>query len=1095
MTDTSVFRNYTSKLQANLSRGNATEHTHRPALKALLEALRTDVVATNEPARAAFGAPDFSVSRNAFTVGYIEAKDVGANLDAIERDEQLRRYRDNIDNLILTNYTEFRWYVGGNRRLSAMLATENRNGELNADSEGMSDTDELLAAFFAQSPEPVSSPQALAERMAQPTRMIANIVQQAFGGEQASQDVSELYDATKQTLIADLSIDDFADMFAQTLAYGLFAARVNSGADGFHWSTAARAIPAANPFLGQVFNTIAGLNAEREPFIDFVNDLSQLLAHADMAAVLSDFGKRAMREDPIMHFYETFLAAYDSDLREQRGVYYTPEPVISYIVRSVDHLLRERFGCPDGLADYGMTDYEASEDVDGEQKSVTKRSHRVLVLDPACGTGSFLYAVIDHIREGFRRSDNLGMWQGYVKEHLLSRIFGFELMMAPYAMSHLKLGMQLAAQDMPEERRDDWAYDFSGDERLGVYLTNSLEEAEQQIPSLFGPLRVIAEEANAASEIKRDLPIMVVLGNPPYSGHSSNASRVNGKLTWIGELIEDYKQVDGAPLGERNPKWLQDDYVKFIRFGQWRIQQSGSGVLAFITNHAYLDNPTFRGMRQQLMDTFSDIYLLDLHGNALKKETAPDGGIDRNVFDIRQGVAIALFVKEPGKTGPVQVHHADLYGERQAKYETLSGKDISDTDWELLQPQSPNYLFKPWDYELAEEYERWHKITDIMPVNSVGIVTARDKLTLRWAHDEVMNVVRDFASLPIETARQKYNLGNDARDWKVDFAQRDLNDSGLSDGSVKPILYRPFDIRHTYYTGNSRGFICMPRNEVMRHMLAGDNLGFVTTRQTRDPWSIIATNAIIGHKSLAAYDINSLFPLYTYPPEQGLESSGKREPNLSPSFTADMSRRLGLRFIPDGKGDLDETFGPEDVFHYIYAVFHAPAYRERYDQFLRADFPRVPLTDDIELFRALVRLGGELTAVHLLKSQSVNGGRLAFPVPGDNLVERAHPKYYAPGEKPPGESAPIERGRVYISENRARAGKKGQYFDGVSPEVWESRIGGYQPMHKWLSDRKGRALTFDDLGHYGKIGAALRETIRVTAEIDEAVSGAGMFGG
>lgn len=1099
MPTAAIFQDYIRELQANIARGDATEHTHRAALKTLLEAAQPGIIATNEPRRIACGAPDYSISAQGFTVGYIEAKDVGMSLDAVENDEQLKRYRANLPNLILTNYTEFRWYVDGSRRLTATLGTENLSGALTTDGKGISDTADLLAAFFAQSPEPVSSPQTLAERMAQPTRMIANIVQQAFNSNEASQDVSELYHATKQTLIADLSIDDFADMFAQTLAYGLFAARVNSGADNFHWSTAARAIPSANPFLRRIFDTTAGVNAEQEPFIGFVDDLSQLLANSDMEAILENFGKRGMREDPIMHFYETFLAAYDATLREQRGVYYTPEPVISYIVRSVDRLLRERFDCPDGLADYGMADYEVSEEVDGEQKPVTKRSHRVLVLDPACGTGSFLYAVIDHIREQYRDSDDAGMWDGYVKEHLLPRIFGFELMMAPYAMSHLKLGMQLSAQDMPQERRDDWAYDFKGDERLGVYLTNTLEQAEQQVQSLFGPLRVIAEEANAASEIKRKLPIMVVLGNPPYSGHSSNASRVNGKLTWIGELIEDYKQVDGAPLGERNPKWLQDDYVKFIRFGQWRIQQSGSGVLAFITNHAYLDNPTFRGMRQQLMDTFSDIYLLDLHGNALKKETAPDGGNDRNVFDIRQGVAIALFVKEPGKTGPAQVHHADLYGERQAKYETLSEKDISNTDWEILQPQSPNYLFKPWDYELAEEYERWHKVTDIMPINSVGIVTARDKLTIQWSPENVEQVVKDFSSLPPETARDKYGLGRDSQDWKIELAQADLKDAGISNEFVAPVLYRPFDNRHTYYTGNSGGFMCRPRQEVMRHMLNGMNIGLITCRQqseTGTGWNRYGvTNTILDECTISnkTREINYLFPLYTYPPEQGLESSGKREPNLSPAFTADISQRLGLQFIPDGKGDLRETFGPEDALHYIYAIFHAPLYRERYDQFLRADFPRVPLTDDLDLFRALAELGSELTAVHLLKSQSVSGGQLAFPVPGDNLVERAHPKYYAPGEKPKGETEPIERGRVYISENKPRSGRQGQYFDGVSPEVWASRIGGYRPMHKWLSDRKGRALTFDDIAHYRKIAAALQETMRLTDAIDEAVADAGMF--
>ena len=688
-------------------------------------------------------------------------------------------------------------------------------------------------------------------------------------------------------------------------------------------------------------------------------------------------------------------------------------------------------------------------------------------------------------------------------EHLLKRIFGFELMMAPYAMSHLKLGMQLAAQDMPEEQQTDWAYEFSGDERLGVYLTNTLEQAERQIPTLFSLERVIAEEANAASAIKRDLPIMVVLGNPPYSGYSANASRINGKLTWIGGLIEDYKKVDGKPLGERNPKWLQDDYVKFIRFGQHRIQQSGAGILAFITNHSYLDNPTFRGMRQQLMDTFTDIYLLDLHGNALKKESAPDGSADQNVFDIRQGVAIAIFVKEADKVAPAQVHHADLYGKHEAKYKILSSSDLATTEWEQLEPTTPNYLFKPWDNELAGEYEQWQKITQIMPVNSVGVVTARDKLTIHWTPEEVMRIARDFAFLPPETARSKYSLGNDSRDWKIHFAQADLKDTGIKDELIAPIMYRPFDNRHTYYTGKSRGFMCMPRQEVMHHMMAGANIGLITCRQqseTGTEWNRCGvTLSILDECTISnrSREINYLLPLYIYPSEQevaqGLYAPEHREPNLSPEFIAGLEQRLGLQFIADSKGDLTKTFGPEDVFHYIYAIFHSSTYRERYDQFLRSDFPRVPVTDDVNLFRTLVALGQQLTDAHLLRSAARPSSPIGFPVSGDNMVEKSYPKYCAPGETLPSESAPIQRGRVYISKSNRRSGKQGQYFDGIAPDVWASRIGGYQPMVKWLKDRKERAITFDDIEHYKDIAASLEATIRLTAEIDAATTDAGMF--
>ena len=1104
MADARVFREYINQLQANVARGNATEHTHRPALQTLLQSAVDGITATNEPKRVECGAPDYVVSRNpgSLIVGYVEAKDIGVSLHDIERDSgraapstpngrQFKRYRESLPNLLLSDYAEFRWYVDGQRRATAILAEPDANGRPALRQEGIAETDALLSDFLSHDPAPVASAPELAQRMARLTHIVRDIVAEGFRRNQLSQDVTDLYEASKDVLVPDLSPDAFADMFAQTLAYGLFAARVNLNSAGFQRKDAARHIPQANPFIRRIFALLAYPDLDDEPFVGFVDDLAQLLDNADLEAVLADFGKRAARQDPILHFYETFLAAYDPALRERRGVYYTPEPVVSYIVRSVDHILRQRFDCPDGLADYSTATYETLEYEGNEARTVNKQSHRVLVLDPACGTGSFLYGVIDHIRQFYRDNGNAGMWDGYVKEHLLKRLFGFELLMAPYAIAHVKLAMQLSAQDLPADTRADWAYDFTSSERLGIYLTNSLEEGEMQVP-LSGPYRVIAEEANSATEIKRDMPIMVVLGNPPYSGHSANASRKDGRLTWIGQLIEDYKQVDGKGLGERNTKWLQDDYVKFIRFGQHRIQRTGAGILAFITNNGYLDNPTFRGMRQQLMNDFTEIYLLDLHGNSRMQERAPDGGPDQNVFDIQQGVSIAIFIRENGKPGPATVYHSELWGTREAKYQSLHDLDIATSNWTTLEPKSPDYRFKPWNNELDKEYQEWRPINEIMPVNSAGIVTARDSLTIHWSRDAVMPTVRDFANLPPEAARTKYSLGNDAQDWQVSLAQDDLTKSKLDDSLVTSVLYRPFDTRHTYYTGTSRGFICRPRSEVMRHMLEGENLGLIATRQTRDVWDVLATNSIIAHKAMAAYDINSLLPLYTYPSEQsiaqGLYRRGERQPNLDPRFTAEMERRLSLRFVSDGRGDLRETLGPEDVFHYIYAMFHSPTYRERYDQFLRADFPRVPLVDDLALFRILVGLGERLTKAHLMESSQSSQTAANFPVSGNNVIDRGHPKYYEPGETPAGEQASIEKGRVYISANARKGGQRGQYFEGIAPEVWEFRIGGYQPMDKWLKDRRGRELSFDDRNHYLKIAAALHETIRLMADVDRAIA-------
>jgi len=1113
------FGDYLKSIRRDLSATDATEHTHRPALKALIEALDPHVQAVNEPRhRTDCGAPDYRVRRGQLTLGYVECKDIGVSLDEAERSEQVQRYLKHLSNLVLTDYLEFRWYVDGDLRQRATVAHLAHDGKLTRDGAGAEAARELLASFLAHAPERIDKPRDLAVHMARLTHAIHDIIIETFKQDRASNTLAGLHQAFQKTLIPDLAVEQFADMFAQTLAYGLFAARCNhKGPEPFRRLGAAAEIPKTNPFLRHLFDTMTGLALDDEPFVGFVDDLVELLANVDMGAILRDFGKRTRKQDPIVHFYETFLIAYNPKDRKLRGVYYTPEPVISYIVRSVDHLLKTRFRLPDGLADRATVEYEREERQGDKITKVKATSPRVLILDPACGTGGFLYAIVDHIRDEFTRRGDAGMWSGYVKEHLLPRLFGFELLMAPYAVAHFKLGMQLAAQDMPEAQREQWAYDFSGNERLGIYLTNTLEQAERQAETLFGPLRIITEEANAAARIKRDLPIMVVLGNPPYAGHSANRSweiREGKKVpTFIGRLLQDYYRVDGQPLGERNPKWLQDDYVKFIRFGQWRIEQTGAGILAFITNHGYLDNPTFRGMRQQLMNAFTDIYILDLHGNAKKKERCPDGSKDENVFDIMQGVAIGLFVKEPGKSGPAKVHHADLWGLRETpdkqsgKYPWLFAHEVAKTDWAEATPAPTLYIFKPRASYLPAEYAQGLSVADSMRINSVGVVTARDRLTIQWSREEVWRVVQDFARLSEEQARTKYELGADTRDWQVALAQEDARASGPEAHLIVPILYRPFDTRHTYYTGRSRGFQCMPRREVMRHMLVGRNVGIITTRQTRDKWDVLATNLIVGHKSLAAFDINSLFPLYLYQhwgqdARNGPEARLERVSNLHPGFVADIETRLRLRSIADGYGDLKETFGPEDVFHYIYGVLHSPTYRARYAEFLKIDFPRVPLTSKLDLFRALAAKGADLVALHIMEdnypaaSWTVAGRPspfaspiTRFPVPGDNLVDKGCPRYFPPGHRLAQEAEPLAAGRVYIGAEDPKTGKRGQYFEGVPPEVWQFHIGGYQVCEKWLKDRRGRQLSYEDLTHYQRIVVALNETIRLMAEIDAAIPG------
>ena len=1080
-------RLYMKTIEKTFSSGNATEHTYRPSLKSLIESLADGIIATNEPRREACGAPDFIITRNSLPVGYIETKDIGKPLSVIESDEQLKRYRSRLGNLILTDYLEFRWYVGGEHRLTARLTSEGLKGGLKVSGEGEKQVESLIRAFLQERVALVKSPKDLAVRMAALAQHIRDTILRALADEEGAGTLHAQMEGFRKVLLPEMTAEQFADMYAQTICYGLFAARCNARmGDGRHFvrEQAAFDLPKTNPFLRKMFNHIAGPDLD-DRIAWIVDDLTNLLDHTEIDEILRDFGKRTRQEDPVIHFYETFLKSYDAKMREARGVYYTPEPVVSYIVRSVDRLLKSDFLIPDGLADAGMITLK------NDKTDETAEFHRVLILDPAAGTGTFLHSVIDLIHDHILKAGQTGAWgggKGYVAQHLLPRIFGFELLMAPYAVAHMKLGLQLS----------EIGYDFGSDERLRIYLTNTLDDVFS-LKSLSPFAEWIAREANTAGEVKQAAPVMVILGNPPYSGHSAN------KGEWINQLLkgfdrrtgrrtDSYFEVDGKPLGERTSQWLNDDYVKFIRFAQWRIEKTGYGILAFVTNHGYLDNPTFRGMRQSLMRTFDEIYLLDLHGNSKKKERCPDGTKDENVFDIQQGVAIGIFVKRlcEEEKAPAVVRHADLWGRREVyedcpegkklsggKYHWLWENDITTTTWQTLIPQSPFYLFVPQDTDLRTEYEQGWKVTEILPVNSVGIVTARDALTIHWTAEDVWKTVNDFVSLPPEEAREKYRLGPDTRDWKVDLAQKDLQTSGPSKDNIVPILYRPFDIRFTYYTGRSRGFQCMPRGEVMQNMITRKNIGLIASKQTRDHWNVYASSHIIGHKAVAAYDINSMFPLYIYPDDaprdslfDGACNSDHCVTNLAAAFITDFTARLGMSFISDGKGDRIETIGPEDVFDYMYAVFHSPAYRERYAEFLKIDFPRLPLTSDAGLFRSLCDIGENLVALHLMEKETLR--ITTFLVSGHNAVETV--RYSAPGEG-------AEKGRAWIN--------KTQYFEGVPPEVWAFQVGGYQVCQKWLKDRKGRLLTYDEITHYQRIVAVLAETIHLMAAVDETIAARG----
>ena len=1045
---------YINNIQREMKQSDAREHAYRPALKDLLESLG-DFHAVNDAAHIKkVGAPDYILKRDEVNVAFVEAKDVNVSLAKTERTDQMKRYLEALPNLILTDYVEFRWYYKGEHQKTTRLGKVTVHGDkskaLAVDAQGVSDTLTLLNQFAQSEIPTVQNAEELAQYMAGMTREITRLVEQSLP---ESKNLPAVKEAFEKTLIPNLSARQFADMYAQTLAYGLFATRMEytGQADAFTLQTAFWEVPQTNPFLREFFQQIA---RDLDEGVEYqVNALVGLLANAQTDEILEGFGRRTRQEDPIVHFYETFLREYDPKQRERRGVYYTPEPVVSYIVRSVDHILRATFGRYEGLADPDVT-----------------------ILDPATGTGTFLYFVIQQIYERVVEENGMGKkWGKYVSENLLPRIFGFELLVAPYAVAHMKLGLQI--QDTLKQTGHATQFD----ERIGVYLTNTLEELDTDGQMRLPMLSAIADEGREASEIKRKKPIMVVLGNPPYSANSAN------KGDWITNLIKQ-TYYPNDHIKEHNPKLLLDDYVKFIRFGQWRIEQTGLGVLALITNHGFLDNITFRQMRRELMDNFTDIYLINLHGNVKKNETTPDGLLDENVFDIQQGVAISFFVRNPENIDkPTQVYYSDFWGKRTDKYSQLVQQNIEQTDWSQLEPQAPYYFFIPRDASRREEYNKFISLRDIMPISSMGVKTNRDYLLVDFQKDELIERISHLADKSLEDAEiiNRYGL-KDGKYWNTTRERQKIREIAWKENIVA-YSYRVFDDRWALYQQNlieiGRGGAATP---VMKHLLNGDNLALCTTRQVLDEFRhVLCTKLVSDNCSLssATRERTTTFPLYTYSSNQKIQrslfdttdsgewalSAQGRRPNLSKAFVEEFAGKLGLTFITDGMGDLVRTFGPEDILHYAYAVFHSPTYRERYAEFLKIDFPRLPLTSDVDLFRTLAGFGAELVKLHLMDRATLGQAITQLGGEGDDTVpaKGGFPKY---DEK---------EQRVYFN--------KTQYFAGVGAEVWVFHVGGYQVLHKWLKDRRGRELSYDELMHYQFIVVALQKTMDLMTQIDDAI--------
>ncbi|WP_339753190.1 type ISP restriction/modification enzyme [Algoriphagus aquimarinus] len=1064
---------YLQSINTRYKLGHATEHTFRGDLQNLIESLVPNISATNEPKRQACGAPDYILTnKKEIPVGFIEAKDIGdSDLIGAKKNgnkEQFDRYKGSLDNLIFTDYLDFYYYKNGELVTSICIGVVD-SGKILPLPHNFSAFELLIKEFTTHISQSIKSPKKLTEMMAGKARMLANVIENSLNSDVENQENSTLKEqmnAFKEILIHDITPKEFSDVYAQTISYGMFAARLyDETLDSFSRQEAAELIPKSNPFLRKLFQYIAGYDLD-DRITWIVDALADIFRAADVNAILSNFGKATQTEDPIIHFYETFLSTYDPKLRKARGVWYTPHPVVNFIIRAVDDILIDEFDLPMGLADTSKTTIKvpiATHDkrFSGGMREVDQEVHRVQFLDPATGTGTFVAEAINHIYSKFKGQQ--GLWNSYVENHLLPRINGFELLMASYAMAHLKLDLVLKQT----------GYTGTKGQRFRIYLTNSLEEYHKDTGTLFA--NWLSAEANEANQIKRDAPVMIVAGNPPYSVSSTN------KGEWIESLVADYKKN----LNERNIQPLSDDYIKFIRYGQHFIEKNGSGILAYVSNNSFLDGLIHRQMRKELLETFDKIYIIDLHGSVKRNEKTKDGSKDENVFDIQQGVSINIFVKKESvkKDFLAQVFHFDLFGKREFKYEQLSKNKLNSFNWNILKPEKSNYFFTEKDLSQSSSYIRGLSVIELFKVYNTGTETGRDSLFIDFEKEKLTeNIQGVFPQERKQNLLQEFNIVNTT---SFKFLDR-VNQSSFNSNNISKIFYRPFDERNVYYDQN---LLRRPSFDAMSN-LTNKNLCLITCRQQSsfDFQHVFISNTIVDRNSISLQTKESAygFPLYLYPDSDSqlsLDSTVSRTPNLDPKIVAEIAKGLGLTFESE-KTDTEGSFAPIDLLDYIYAVLHSPSYRETYKEFLKIDFPRVPYPTDVEEFWRLVALGGELRSLHLMESASLSEYITQYPVGGDNEVEKPH--FVIASDE--GAKQSISKEQIASAKSLAMTGKvyinSEQYFDGVPELAWNFYIGGYQPAQKWLKDRKGRVLDFADILHYQEIIKALFETERVMREID-----------
>ena len=998
--------------------GDATEASYYSDLKILLDSFlkskKVDPNITIQPRKTEAGIPDFTIRKGKELIGYIEAKDLSIeNLQVVEHTGQIKRYKEKLPNFILTNYFDF-WLWrrnsidgGKGRWVKKIRIGHPVTLKINTPPPPQKEKEfvELLEAFFQYYLPERKTAKSLAIELASRAQLLPSYIIDELNNDEATE-IDRIYDAFRQYLIFDLKKEDFADIYAQTITYGLFTARLRYDGKDFNRFLAQELIPKNIQILHDTFNLVSHERLT-ESLAWIIDDMATVLAHADIKKIRKELHREKGIDDPLIHFYETFLAEYDSKKRKARGVYYTPSPVVSFITRSINILLKEKFGKIQGFANDGVT-----------------------LLDPASGTLTFLANAITIAKEEVDKSNNAGSWLQIVKNHILKDYYAFELLMAPYIIGHLKISLLL----------EDLGYKLEDSDEIKLYLTNTLDLSDPKVQSLPAPGLVysLTEEAKKAKEVKEKIPVLVIMGNPPYSVSSSNIIKEGSDFH---ELYESYKEK--VRKEERNIQPLSDDYIKFIAFAHWKIEQAGQGIIGMITNNSYLDGLIHRDMRQKLSEDFDEIYILNLHGSSKRNEKTLDGGKDENVFDIQQGVGIVLLIKKEGLEKKIK--YLDLYGLREEKYKFLEEQDVKNTKWEELKVKEPNHFFVPKNPKGEKLYDKFISLKDIFNKYNAGIATGKDDVLVDFNKDSLIRKLSITDKDLFKTIVESYKVSQDLIEkWYQELKGKDINNQ------IKIYNYRPFDNRFIIY--NSK-ILQRARKEIMDNFL-NDNLAITTPKNSKqDNFNEVfivdsfTDKHLIGHQTF-------VFPLFVYQNnnENSLfDKTGAQQTNFSSEFW----KKVKEGFI--------ETLDSWTIFNYIYAILYSDIYRKKYNEFLKIDFPKIPFTKDTKLFYRVAELGKELVDLHLLKSPKLEKSIFMFPVIGDNVARKR--EYNS------------KKRRVYINES--------QYFEGVEPEIWNYYIGGYQVLDKWLKDRTNRMLSPEDVNHYLKVITALKYTIDSQTEIDK----------